>query len=263
MPTGSWPARRSRSNVAMALGIPLLERVDGVDEQQGVVGIDVGVGVERGLLALAEGEEQLDHRVGVGAGRRAARARRPTAAVRRRHGAADDRRPRRGVGAVGGGPAHAELEHRPAARRLDDPGRLGGDQRGEVELVEQRRLQQLGRGQRALDDGDRRVRVDDAALGHGVEAQAAEVDARRTSRRRRRRTAGRRPRERWPRSASTSAGVARVDVTHSANGAEPGGDAVAGLVVAVVGVRAEEVLEAHRAARAARAGRYSWAIVSW
>ena len=168
--------RRRRSNVAMALGMPLLEGVDGVDEQQGVVGVDVGVGVERGLLALAEGEEQLDHRVGVRAGRRAARARRPTALFDVDDGAADDRRPRRGVGAVGGGPAHAELEHRPAVRGLHDAGRLGGDQRGEVELVEQRRLQQLGRGQRALDDGDRRVGVDDPALGHGVDAQAAEVD---------------------------------------------------------------------------------------
>ena len=166
--------------------------------------------------------------------------------VRRRHGAADDRRTRRRVGAVGGSPAHAELEHRSSARRLDDPCRLGGDQGGEVELVEQRRLQQLRGGERALDDGDRRVRMDDATLGHGVEAKSAEVDVNANQ-----------SRKASSNSAAAGSGAVtaqRLDVGRRGvrrrhplgERREAGGDAVPGLVLAVVRVRAEEVLESDR-----------------
>ena len=131
-------------------------------------------------------------------------------------------------------------------RRLDDPGRLGGDERGEVELVEQRRLEQLGGGQRSLDDGDRGVGMDDAALGDGVDAQPAEVDVGE-------------PRAEGvveePLAAPTAMAAQGVDVDGSGvDGGRPrgerpeaGGDAVAGLVVAVVRVGAEEVLEPDRA----------------
>ena len=47
------------------------------------------------------------------------------------------------------GAAQAELEHRLAAADLVQAGRLGGDERLVVELVEQRRLQDLGHGERA------------------------------------------------------------------------------------------------------------------
>ena len=72
---------------------------------------------------------------------------------------------RRRIGALRGGPAHPELEDRAPVRRLDDTCRLGGDERGEVELVSSGRLEQLGGGQRTLDDGDRGVGVDDAPSG--------------------------------------------------------------------------------------------------
>ena len=77
--------------MAMALGMPLAEGVDGVDQQQRVVGVQVGVRVEGGILAVAEGDEQLHHRVGVGASRRQAELV-GDRAVRRRGRPADDGR---------------------------------------------------------------------------------------------------------------------------------------------------------------------------
>ena len=65
MPRTAQPLERGDG-----VGHPAAERVDRVDEQQGVVGVHVGVGLEGGALSFAEGDEQLDHRVGVRSGRR-------------------------------------------------------------------------------------------------------------------------------------------------------------------------------------------------
>ena len=227
------------------------EGVDGVDEEQGVVGVDVGVGIERRPLALPQGDEQLDHRVGVGPGRDPPEAV-GDGTVGRRVGATDERRPGRRIGPLRGGAAHPELEHGPALRGLGDAGRLGGDERGEVELVEQRGLQHLGGGQRSFDGGDRGVGVHDTTLRHRVDAQGTEVEV------------GEPGAERVVEQAlaATAAMAAQGrDVDRSGvDGGRPRGErseagrhAVAGLVVAVVGVAAEEVLEAHPAVLHARA----------
>ena len=74
------------------IGHARFECVDGVDEQQAVVRIHVGVRLERRPLTLTEGEEQLHHRVGV-----RARWADPTGVadccVRRADGTADQGRP--------------------------------------------------------------------------------------------------------------------------------------------------------------------------
>ena len=75
-----------------------LERVDGVDEQQAVVGIDVGVGAEGAEFAHAQGHEELHHAVGVGSLRLEAHGCRKTH-VRRVAGAADQGGACAGVGA--------------------------------------------------------------------------------------------------------------------------------------------------------------------
>ena len=220
IPTGAWPRAPQPLERGDRVRHAAAQRVDGVDEQQRVVGVHVGVGVERGVLALAEGDEQLHHRVGVGAGRGQPELV-ADGAVRRRHRAADDRRPRRRVGALGGRPAHPELEHRPPVRRLDDASRLGGDERGEVELVEQRRLDQLGGRQVALDDRDRRVGWTTRPSGTASRRSPEKSSAAEPRRRTRRRTAARRAACGATAGASTSAGRARTDVIHAANGPRP------------------------------------------
>jgi hypothetical protein len=227
------------------------EGVDGVDEEEGVVGVDVGVRIEGGRLALPEGQVQLDHRVGVGTDRGPPEVV-GDGAVGRRAGTADERRPRRRIGALGGGATHPELEHGPAAGGLGDAGRLGGDEGGEVELVEERGLEQLGGGERSFDDRDRGVGVHDATLGHGVDVEPTEVDV------------GEPRAERVVEQAlaePTAVTAQSLDVDRSGVDAggplgersEAGRHAVAGLVVAVVRVAAEEVLEAHPAVLHARA----------
>ena len=115
---------------------------------------------------------------------------------------------------------------------------------GEVELVEQRRLEQLGGGERTLDDGDRRVRVDDPPLRHRAEGEPVEAGG------------GEPGAEVVAEQSLAAAGPVAaqgLDVDRGRLGRrdpvderrQPGRHAVARLMVAVVGVRAEEVLEVH------------------
>ena len=61
-------------------------------------------------------------------------------------------------------PAQAELQQQLPAPALADARGLGGDQRLVVELVEQRRLENLGHRQRPLHHGQRHVGVHHPAL---------------------------------------------------------------------------------------------------
>ena len=244
------------------VGDPAAERVDRVDEQQRVVGIHVGVGVERGLLAFAEGEEQLDHRVGVGACRR-----QPElvgdGGVRRRHGAADDRRPRT-----------RRRRLAAAARRMPNSStgrpRAASTTRAALVAISVAKLSWLSSGVSsswAAASGPSTTVIgvfgcDDAALGHGVDAQSGEVERSRTSRRRRRRTGGRPPgsggraaprrRPAWRASTSPSRRTARARRRRSTR---PGARRSPGP--------SGRSARSGPAARAARSGQYSWAIVSW
>ena len=151
-----------------------LQRIHRVYKQQTVVGVDLGVGAEGVELALAKGEEDLDHCVGVGApGRQAERA--GEADVRAEVGAADQGRARAGVGAALLAAPQAKLQHGVATAHLADAGGLGGDQGLVVELVEQGRLQDLGHGQGAAHYAEGDVGVNDAALGDGAQADRLEA----------------------------------------------------------------------------------------
>ena len=66
--------------------------------------------------------------------------------------------------------AQAELHQQLAAPAFSDARRLGGDQRLVVELVEQRRLEDLRHRQRPLHHGQRHVGMHDAAFGDGAAA---------------------------------------------------------------------------------------------
>jgi len=84
--------------------------------------------------------------------------------------AAEVRGPAGGQAAIGSlGPAQPELEHGLVAGCDPHPGGLRGDQRREVDLVEQGRLHELALQQGALDPQQGLVGEDDAALGHRVE----------------------------------------------------------------------------------------------
>ena len=52
------------------MGYPTAQRVDGVNEQKAVVGVDLGVGLECLQFRVAEGKEDLYQGVGMGALRR-------------------------------------------------------------------------------------------------------------------------------------------------------------------------------------------------
>ena len=96
---------------------------------------------------------------------RGARSTREVGAARQRH---------RCVQAVG--PPGAEVDDHPARSSLDDPRRLGGDQRVDVQPRQQHRLHQLRLQDAALDPQDRLVGKDGGALGQGphvaLEAEA-------------------------------------------------------------------------------------------
>jgi hypothetical protein len=64
------------------------------------------------------------------------------------------------------------------ARRLLEARGVGGDEAGEVEQVEQRRLQQLAHGQAAFDAHQRDAREDDGAFLDGVDLDAGAVQRR-------------------------------------------------------------------------------------
>ena len=141
-----------------------VQAVEGVHQQEAVVGHGVGVGVERFHLVV-EGQHPtvrvgaLDRNVeelagqGVGGSGAPAHVRRPA----RRQGAVETL-----------GAPEPELQHRLPAGRLAHPRRLGGDERLEADDVEQHRFQDL-----ALQDGaayphQRLVREHHRSLGHRV-----------------------------------------------------------------------------------------------
>ncbi len=166
--------------------------------------------------------------------------------VGRGGGTAHQCRPGGRVGARLGGATHAELQHGTAQCRFADAGGFGGDQRGKVQPVQQRGLQQLGGGQRALHHGDRRVGVNHTTLGHRVQRERREVEV------------GEPAQEvvaeqRLTRGAAVppqrlQVGVGGVRVGHPlGERRHPGGHAVPGLVPSVVRVAAEEVLKTGRA----------------
>ena len=147
------------------------------------------------------------------------------------------------IGALALGTAQAKLQNRPAAAALGDARRLGGDQRLVVEHVEQRGLDDLGHGQRALNHRQRRVGVDDAAFGNGADGQPGEVAV----------TA--KPVQKvvgedlLADAVALAAQILDILVADSGllhpgqEGLQAGVDAIAGLVAAVVGIAAEEVVK--------------------
>ena len=105
---------------------------------------------------------------------------------RSRHAAADVRRPGRedaGVGSVCA--PEAEVDHRPAGGGHHDPAGLGGDQRLEVDLVQEQGLGELARQEIALHPQDGLASVHDRALGNGRDL-ARELDGRQLGEQRRR-----------------------------------------------------------------------------
>ena len=92
------------------IGDAALQGVDGIHQQQAVVGIDVGVGAKGIQLAHAQAHEHLDHAVGVGAlGRIAQHV--GKAHVGAKIGSTDEGRPRAGIGSLLVPPAQPELQH--------------------------------------------------------------------------------------------------------------------------------------------------------
>ena len=127
------------------IGDARFQRVDGVYQQQAVVGVDLGVGPERLELASGHRHEHLDHRVGLGAFWLETQVERGSG-VGREVRPADERSPRRAVGPEAVCAAHAELQHGSAVGRLDHPRRLGGDEGSKIAVVQQRGLEDLGDG---------------------------------------------------------------------------------------------------------------------
>ena len=244
MPTGWCPLRLQFFKDANGVGDAALQRVDRIDQQQAVVGIQFGVSAERAQFALAQRHENLHHAVGVRAlGRIAQRVR--DADVRREVGAADERRARPGIRAIALRAPHAELQQQLAATAFVDARRLGGDERLIVEMIEQRAFEDLRHRQRPLHHGQRHVGMHDAAFGNGAQREGVEV------------AVGAQPVEKvvvedaLARRTALAAQILDVFVAE-ARGLhplqqrfEPGVDAVPGLVRAVIGIAAEEVLELH------------------
>ncbi len=85
--------------------------------------------------------------------------------IARGGGASDESRPGARSGSELGSPADSELECGASPGRFGDEARLGGDERLVGELVEQRRLEDLGRSQRPLDDRQCHSGVDHPSLG--------------------------------------------------------------------------------------------------
>jgi len=85
---------------------------------------------------------------------------------------ADQRRPRPGIRPLVRPAPQPEFQDKLATRALPDLGSFGGNQDLVVEVVEQRRLQNLGDRQRATHDCDRHLRVYHPAFGDGLQADA-------------------------------------------------------------------------------------------
>ena len=149
------------------------QRIDGIHQQQAVVGVNVGVGLECVQLGHAQGHEGLDHAVGMRAlGWHAHHV--GQAGVRGKVRPADEGRPRPGVGSPSLCPPQAKLQQQLATAAVAHPCRLCGNQRLVVEVVEQRRLQDLGHGQWPLHHGDRHVGMHHPSLRDGAQADVIE-----------------------------------------------------------------------------------------
>ena len=252
MPTGSCPRAAQALERGDGVRHPAAHGVDGVDEQQGVVGIDVGVGVERRPLALPEGDEQLDHRVGVGPGRRPPELV-GDGAVGRRRGATDDA-PR--------ATPHRPPPRRRGASRTRAPGRpcAASTTRAALVAMSVAKLSWLSSGVSstwAAASGPSTTVIGvlgcttrpsgTASMRSDTEVEVGEPRAERVVE------------QALAATAAMAAQGADVDRSGVDGGrprgerSEAGRHAVAGLVVAVVGVAAEEVLEAHTAVVHARA----------
>ncbi len=138
-------------------------------EQEGVAPVGLGHRHERLLLSV----EELDQRVGDRAGGEQAEAE-GRAEEGGAGGAADEGGARDDVGILR--PAQRELGDPPAPRGVADPGGLGGDQRRQVDRLQQPRLQQQRLAEGRGHAQDRLVREGDRPLGHGQDlAGEAEV----------------------------------------------------------------------------------------
>jgi len=157
--------------------------------------------------------------------------------------AADDRSARAGVGAVVLGAAHAKLQqHLPAPALLDTRG-LGGDQCLKIELVEQRGFQNLRHGHRPLHHRQWHVGVNHAPFRDGLQGNTGVI-----------------PVLAQPLQEVIFQGlvahavalctqvidflIGKMRVLHPIQQPfQPGVDAIARLVRAVIGVTAEEMVE--------------------
>ena len=89
--------------------------------------------------------------------------------VRSGRTAADERRATRHHRAIRSlRPAQAKLQHRIALRRMADPRRFGGDERLEVDHIQQRRLEQLTLQNRPANSHERLMRKNDGSFGNRV-----------------------------------------------------------------------------------------------
>ena len=224
------------------VGKARLEGVDRVDQQKAIVRVQVGIGPEGLELACRFGYEHLDQRMGMGAARDEAQPVRGGEVGGSRR-SADERSPGGRIGRGSGRPPHPELQDCGASRRFHRPRGLGGNQRGVIEPVQQRGLQELGHGQRRLHGHDRRLGMHHPALRN------------RPHRERREPVRSGQPFDEWLAEEALAGAGSRGAQGVRLRGSEPGvlhpvdqrpetgGDAVSGLVVAVVGVGTEVVVE--------------------
>ncbi len=224
------------------VGHPALQRVDGVHQQQTIIGVDVGIGLERIQLRSAERHKGLHHTVRVGALRRVAEDVRDTN-VRGKVSTADQRRASPGIGRALVRPAQPKLQKQPSATTLVDARRLGRNERLVVQMVEQGRLQNLSHRKGTLHDGERHIRMHHTALRYRTQRDTLEGPIRAQ------------PLkeivvEKLPPCAVLLPPEIRQILVPDVRGAhpvqepvQPGVDAVTGLVRAVVRVAPEEVIK--------------------
>ena len=244
MPIGLMPFPLQFFKDANGVGDAALQRIDRIDQQQAIVGIQLGVSAKRAEFALAQRHENLHHAVRVRAfGRITQRVR--DADVRREVGPADEGRARPGIRAIALRAPHAEFQQQLPATALVNARRFGGDERLIVEMIEQRTFEDLRHRQRPLHHRQRHVGMHDAAFGNGAQRERVEV------------AVGAQPVEEvvvedaLARRTALAAQILDVFIA-TARGLHPlqerfesGVDAVPGLVRAVIGIAAEEVLELH------------------
>ena len=177
MPTGSCPAALQLIEHRDRIGDTGVDRVDRIDQQGAVVRIQLGVGTKRLQFAATKSHEHLHHRVGVCSLRVDAENVRQTH-VGREIAAADQRGAAAVICPPQGTAPQPELEHRATAPGLPDSAGFRGNQRRVVEMIEQRRFENLSHRQRTLYDGHRRVGMDHSPLGHGKHLELRKISIR-------------------------------------------------------------------------------------